>query len=312
MALLPTTPMLTSVDLSWVRVLHLEPTTVCNAACPQCARENPALFDADTNRSELSLSRTQELFSLEFARKLDKVFMCGNFGEPAAAKDTLEIFRFFREHNKQVTLGMNTNGSVRDHQWWQELAGIFSNSLDYVVFSLDGLDDTNHIYRRNTSWSRIMNNVQSFISAGGTAHWDMLIFEHNQHQVHQARDLARDLGFSWFRAKVSKRFATVSLSDIRPPVGFSLPNVKHSKRIRCHALNESSIYVSANGKVLPCCWFGEQVFALDPYAKELLDDWHALEQSWNTRPHPVCVRTCSQDELGTSFSKQWQIEEQLK
>jgi hypothetical protein len=44
------------------------------------------------------------------------------------------------------------------------------------------LEDTNHLYRENVEWKKIMENARAFISAGGTAHWDMLIFDHNKHQ----------------------------------------------------------------------------------------------------------------------------------
>lgn len=295
-----------------VKVLHLEPTTVCNAACPQCNRENPEFYQADQHESQLTLEQCQQMFDVDFIRGLDKMFMCGNFGEPAAADHTLEIYKYFRSVNPTITLGMNTNGSVRNTQWWQQLAEIFNQPLDYVVFSIDGLEDTNSIYRKNTVWNRLIANAKSYIAAGGSAHWDMLIFEHNQHQVQQCQELARDLGFSWFRAKVSKRFDSAPVQWLKPPQGYSLPNVVDSGAISCHAVNEQSIYVAANGHVMPCCWFGAEAFTLDSQAKSLLEDWSVLQSSWSKNPHRICRATCTQDTVGTSFSKQWKIEQQLR
>lgn len=294
-----------------IKVLHIEPTTICNASCPQCAREDINLYNPELHRSELSIKQCKELFDHEFISNLDKMFMCGNFGDPAASEDAIEIFKYFKHTNPGITLGMNTNGSIRNTAWWGELAQIFSNPLDYVVFSIDGLNDTNSIYRRNTSWRKIMENAQSYIDAGGSAHWDMLIYEHNQHQVNDCRQLARDMGFSWFRAKVSKRFVTTPVTFLNPPKGYSLPNNEVGP-ISCHAINEGSIYVAANGQVLPCCWFGGEVFTLDSSAKKLLNDWELLKQSWNDTPHRICHTTCARDITGTSFSKQWKIEEQLR
>jgi len=294
-----------------VKVLHIEPTTVCNAACPQCARENINLYNPSQHRSELSLVQCQTLFDQEFISGLDKMFMCGNFGEPAAAESAIEIFKYFRTVNHNITLGMNTNGSVRNTAWWRELAQVFNQPLDYVVFSIDGLEDTNHIYRRNTTWRKIVENAKSFIDAGGSAHWDMLIYEHNQHQIDECRQLAKQMGFTWFRAKVSKRFITTPINFLNPPNGYSLPNTE-TGAISCHAVNERSIYVAANGHVLPCCWFGSEVFTLDTNAQELLSDWRQLSDSWNSTPHRICQSTCAEDTQGTSFSKQWKIEEQLK
>lgn len=301
-------------DTAQIKVLHLEPTTVCNASCPQCHREDDRFFNSNRDSSDLVLEQVIENFSPEFIRNLDKMFMCGNFGDPAAGKDTVAIYQHFLAHNPGIVLGMNTNGSLRGVKWWQELAEIFSNPLSYVVFSIDGLEDTNPIYRRSTVWSKIMENAQAFIQAGGSAHWDMLIYQHNEHQIDQAKALAKEMGFTWFRAKVSKRFATNPVAFLQPPRQYQLPNVDNGPApIRCHALVEQSIYMAANGHVLPCCWFGAEVFTLDDRAQHLLEDWNnRLIPSWQTNPHRICSATCAVDDKGTSFSKQWKIEEALR
>jgi len=211
------------IDVSKIRNLHLEPTTLCNAGCPQCARY---LDDGSLNpilpQATLSLQDIQDLLPQNFIQQLDKIFMCGTFGEPAAAKDCLGMYEYFRQVNPKITLGMNTNGSVRTPDWWSQLGSIMSNISDFCVFSLDGLEDTNHIYRKNTQWSKIMHNVEAFIKAGGRAHWDMLVYEHNEHQVDQARQLAKDMGFKWFRVKVSHRFAYRNVFWLKPPKGAAL------------------------------------------------------------------------------------------
>ena len=79
-------------DTAGIRVLHLELTTRCQASCPQCSRMDPTLgYSADY---DLSLPRCKELFTEGFVRQLDKVFACGDFGDPAAAKDCLSILRW--------------------------------------------------------------------------------------------------------------------------------------------------------------------------------------------------------------------------
>ena len=313
MVLLPTVTMLKQFSNTSIKLLHLEPTTDCNVACPQCNRTiGLPYYDDKKDRSELSLDDIKKLFTVEFIKNLDKMFMCGNFGEPAAAKDCLDIFRYFKEVNPDITLGMNTNGSLRTKGWWKELAEIFSGPLDYVVWSIDGLEDTNHIYRVNAVWDKIIENSQAFISAGGSAQWDMLIFDYNEHQVDQAESLARELGFSWFRAKVSKRFDYAPVEFLEPPKSWNKPNVVEADKIECIALREQSLYVAANGEILPCCWFGAEAFSLDQKAKELTKDLTKLEHSWTSDPHRICLTTCGVDEQGTSFDKQWQRETQLR
>ena len=189
-----------------LKTVHLEITEACNASCPMCARninggeDNPHLKD-----NELSLEDCKTIFKPEFIAQLDRLYMCGNFGDPVAAKDTLEVFEYFRQNNAKMNLTMYTNGSAKKPEWWANLARVLGKNA-YVVFSIDGLEDTNHLYRQNTVWSKIVENAQAFIDAGGRARWDYIVFAHNEHQVETAEQLSRVMGFEKFQFKKSARF----------------------------------------------------------------------------------------------------------
>jgi MoaA/NifB/PqqE/SkfB family radical SAM enzyme len=189
-----------------IRTVHLEITDRCNAACPMCARNINGGEDNDQlPDTELTIDKIRQIFQPDFVKQLDRLYMCGNYGDPIAARDTLEAFRYFREINSRIDLSMHTNGSAKKPDWWKELAGVLGDR-GYVVFSIDGLEDTNHLYRQNTVWSRIMENVESFIKAGGRARWDYIVFAHNEHQVEEAEQLSKSLGFERFQFKKSARF----------------------------------------------------------------------------------------------------------
>jgi MoaA/NifB/PqqE/SkfB family radical SAM enzyme len=297
MVSLPTTQMLTSRN---IRVLHLEPTDVCQAACPQCARETDTDFDK-RYKHQLSVEMLEGILPEGFVAGLDKMFMCGNYGDPAAGNHTIKIYEWFRSQNPDITLGMNTNGAIGTTFWWHSLAKIFSKPQDYVVFSIDGLEDTNSIYRVNVNWNKLMANAEAFIAAGGRAHWDMLVYQHNQHQVDACERLAKEMGFSWFRAKVTKR---PLIGKLESPVGWHSPK-KNIVSIDCHALKEQSIYIDAQGRVSPCCWLGSR-------QRDFVTDFDSVQESWaSTSPNQVCVDTCGSDSLGTRFENQWQREVQL-
>jgi hypothetical protein len=278
------------------KVVHIEPTDVCQAACLLCARETDAEFDKQQHH-HLTVEQIKQHFSEDTIRGLDKMFMCGNYGDPAAGRHTLEIYRYFRSINPTIVLGMNTNGAVQNIAWWGELAGILDQPQDYVVFSIDGLKDTNHVYRQNVVWSKLMDNAQAFISAGGQAHWDMLVYKHNEHQVDHCEQLARDMGFTWFRAKVSRR---PYINGLEFPNGWQQPNV-NTGPIECIAIKDSSVYIDAQGRASPCCWLGSTQ-----------TNFVTLEQvqaTWATDPHPTCRATCSG--VNNSFTNQWQREVEL-
>ena len=282
--------------LSNIKVLHLEPTDVCQAFCPLCARETESTFDKNQH-NYLTVETIQQLIGDTTVKNLDKMFMCGDYGDPAASKHTLDIYRYFRRINPEITLGMNTNGAIQNTAWWQTLGEIFNRQNDYVVFSIDGLADTNYIYRRGVIWDKLLENAQAYIATGASAHWDMLVYEHNEHQVDACEQLAKELGFTWFRAKVSKRVSNIEW--LNPPKGWNSPVVSAGS-IECFVEKEQSIYVTAKGSLRPCCWHG--------YTNGVeLSEFDALKQSWNTdNCNAICRETCTKNATTTSFNNQWQ------
>ena len=286
------------LNLRRIKVLHLEPTDVCQAACPLCARETDPAFNKK-QQHHLTILHIQKHFSDRVIAGLDKVFMCGTYGDPAAAKYTMDIYRWVRQLNPVITLGMNTNGAIQNTFWWHELGRMFNQPRDYVVFSIDGLEDTNANYRRGVDWHKLMSNVDAYISAGGSAHWDMLVYQHNQHQVEECEQLARNMGFSWFRAKVSRR--VLSNSNLQTPTGWQMP-VTGKGPIQCHVLKEKSAYIDAQGRLSPCCWLGGS-------QNNIITDIKQVQTTWkSSTPNSTCQSACGTTDLQTSFSSQWQKE----
>ena len=284
-----------------IQVLHVEPTDVCQAACPLCARETDPNFNK-SSKHHLRIEHIQQHFNDRVIARLDKMFMCGNYGDPAAGYYTMDIYNYFRKINPNIVLGMNTNGAIQSTFFWHALGRLFNQPKDYCVFSIDGLEDSNPVYRKNVNWEKLMANANAYIAAGGSAHWDMLVYKHNQHQVDACEQLARDMGFKWFRAKVSKREPAIGLEA---PIGWQVPTYTVGK-IDCHVLKEKSMYIDAQGRLSPCCWLGatQQDF--------VKDDLATVKLTWKTdTPNLVCASTCSTNKNKTVFQDQWQREIRL-
>ena len=190
-----------------LRIIHLELTHRCNAACPMCARNiNGGAVNPDMPLSELSLADVKAILLPELIGRLKRIYACGNYGDPMVARDCLEVFRYLREHGPNLNLDLHTNGSARRPEWWRELAEIMKQGPHYLRFGIDGLEDTNHLYRRGADWKTVMRSAEAFIDAGGRAEWDFLVFRHNEHQVEEARKLAEDMGFKEFFVRKTGRF----------------------------------------------------------------------------------------------------------
>lgn len=167
-------------------------------------------FGGATNENlpltELRLNDIKSMFPKSFISQLKQIYICGNYGDAIMARDTLEILKYFREVNPTIALGLHTNGSGRTSDWWRQLGALLQQEHDYCRFSIDGLENTNHLYRRQTNWSTIMNSVTNFIDGSGRAIWEFIPFAHNVHQVTQARSLAKELGFEAFQVIKTGRF----------------------------------------------------------------------------------------------------------
>lgn len=191
--------------------VHWEPSDKCNSKCPMCPRYTADGYEVSTlSKTEWTLEQFKSAWPTEFIQNnLKKILACGNFGDPCACREFVDIYEYVRKLNPRIGLACNTNGSLRTPDWWARLGAVMredQNAGNYCTFSIDGLADTNHIYRRRTNFKKIMENVQAFIDAGGIAHWDFIVFEYNQHQVEEARNLAIEMGFKNFNIKRTTRW----------------------------------------------------------------------------------------------------------
>ena len=183
--------------------VHLEVTARCNAACPQCHRNySGGPKRINVQELELSLEDVKRILPVSFLQQLNLLYVNGNYGDGAVAKDIVEIFTYLREASPRLHLMLFTNGSVHTPDWWERLGGI----INEIYWGIDGLEDTNHIYRRHTSFKKIIANAEAFNKTADKSVWVFNVFKHNEHQVEEARELSKKLGFTDFVVRKTARF----------------------------------------------------------------------------------------------------------
>jgi sulfatase maturation enzyme AslB (radical SAM superfamily) len=155
---------------------------------------------------ELSLAEIASILPPISLSRMQFIHFCGNFGDPAVAKDLFPSLRYVRSCNQSMGIGLSTNGSVRPPAWWSKVGSILNRNNDVCRLAIDGLSDTNSLYRRGTQFKKIMENAAAFIKAGGNASWVFLVFRHNEHQIEEAQTLAESMGFKSFQLKRTSRF----------------------------------------------------------------------------------------------------------
>lgn len=261
-----------------LRSVHLEISSRCNAACPDCLRNYRGVDIIDTYPvRDMSLEEFKQIFSTEFLQQLDNFKINGNYGDFVTARDGVEIVEYIVRSNPRLSLEISTNASAKP-KIWERLA----KSKPIVYFRLDGLGNTHKLYRQNTDFDLVLDNAQKFIRSGGEAVWAMIKFDHNAHQINECERLSQDLGFARFDLvdagrntmpvfTADKRLSHI-IGDYRGSTDFDTlyNNYKYyevdptvavmsetsNREISCYAKKMQEVYVASNGEVYPCCWLG--------------------------------------------------------
>lgn len=250
--------------------LQVELTNKCNARCPLCSR---VLVDNLNNR-EISLKDFKLFFPETFLENINFVLFCGNFGDPIFCKDIIDIHEYIYSCNSDIQIKLNTNGGMRDPEFWSKLGSIYAKYRDTksaIAFGIDGLEDTNHLYRIGVKWDRLMENAKAFIATGANAEWTFIPFKHNQHQFEEIRRLHKELGFTRTNIQRCRRFdqwhvKSRYLSDgdkqylLEPADSEYFQGKKKKKHPescdkKCFLYHKKEIYVDCYGNVFPCCWY---------------------------------------------------------
>ena len=268
-----------------VREVHLEISSRCNASCPECPRNlrgGDVEDHGDYVVHDMSLSEAQQIFSREFLKQLRLITINGNYGDFIACRDGLKIVQYFAEANPNIKIEISTNASGQPKIW--SVLGAMPQ-ISNIMFRLDGLRDTHHLYRQYTDFDFIIRNAQQFIAAGGHATWAMIKFDFNLHQIAEAEQMSKELGFKRFELVDGGRDQTVVFTRdgvYSHTIGHPEPEIRNyqelldmrdyfrsrdghgeyyqsrvsAKKIVCQVEKSKSIYVQSNGQVYPCCWTG--------------------------------------------------------
>ena len=203
---------------STVTHMHIELSNHCNAACPMCPRfvDSTARVRPDLNLASITKEQFEKWFTPKFMKNIERILFCGTHGDPLMTKDVIEITDYIQKTSPNCHLFFHTNGGMRNAKFWEDFGKqlVSRNTKHRVVFSIDGLEDTNHLYRRNVNWNKLMENVKAFLSTGAVARWEFLVFGHNEHQIEEAKKLSKELGFADIEIKRALGFDSAKNGEL--------------------------------------------------------------------------------------------------
>lgn len=301
------------------KTLQVEITSLCQAGCIDCNRWRLHKDSTSSIQWQLNGVHThmQKYYPVQDWKKhigsfesVNQIQFCGNMGDPMAHPEIIEICQETQNIFPNVYLDISTNGGLGRLENYIALAGLGVN----ITFAMDGLEDTNHIYRRGVSWQKVQERFKAFIQAGGKASWQFVQFPHNEHQIDEARKLSQAWGFNNFelrqRFTKDEEFDALIVSSSDQPVDLQTRHreEKHTvNRMRIDyqkTLREYSDYkvdpgctaftgegwhhpcpqINVDGTLWPCCYTATLPFHVSQSMRQwyrdttshLPDDWNSL------------------------------------
>jgi MoaA/NifB/PqqE/SkfB family radical SAM enzyme len=287
-----------SIQIDNVDSIDLESTTFCNLHCPECLREvDKKWVGAILNTTHITGEQCKKWFNPDELINLTELKFCGAIDESAANPHLFDIINYFNEtfvkRNKDFMIDIRTNGSIKTTAWWEKLANTMPINHK-VVFGIDGADEVSEQYRVGSSFKKVINNATAFIKAGGLADWQFIEFEHNKHQIDEAQQKSKDLGFKAFSVMSSSRddrsgdIKHISVDSIKPPTSNSVimkAEKRQRSKITCESQgpNGKRILVNSLGIVTPCCFLNGYVHMPFSFKKTHKgdDEFYFKEPVWN-------------------------------
>ena len=226
--------------LEWI---DIELTSFCNIRCKGCFRVQSDYADQILNKTYLDINIIKERFQKEMFPNMKIINFCGSVDEPCSHPQFHDIVEHFASWGCHINVA--TNGSLRTTSWWEKLASIMPPSHK-VTWGIDGSDELSEVYREGSNFKKVEQNYRAFIAAGGKANWQFISFEHNEHQLEEAREKAKQEGFKEFKTIISHRKDTGGVKHKKL-------EVQESSCISCKYANQKRIFVNHMGNVIPCC-----------------------------------------------------------
>jgi radical SAM protein with 4Fe4S-binding SPASM domain len=186
-------------------------------------------------------------------------------GEPLLNSHFAAMVRLARE--RRIFVATSTNGHFLNPK---NVNGIIESGLSHLIISLDGTDQqTYEKYRVKGDFQKVTEGVQRLVAARKAAksvspfiELQFIVMRHNEHQMQQMRVLAQNLGVDKLAFKTAQVYNFEMESTVIPTLKeksrySQLPDgtwtIANKLRNRCHRI-WSSLVVTWDGKVVPCCY----------------------------------------------------------
>jgi len=175
--------------------LIVDPSNSCPLHCPGCLHNRTFQHKIGPDWPEGNLDpEVYSAFIKRFGPYASTVLFY-NWGEPLLNRHTPSFIRQAKSYLLHTSLSSNLSVKF-------DAEALVLSGLDYMILSIDGATRQSYEhYRRGGRFDLVLDNVRKLVEAKKRhkmatpmLSWQFLMFEHNKHEVEQAKALARELG----------------------------------------------------------------------------------------------------------------------
>ena len=242
-----------------------------------------------------------------------KINLCGNYGDPIYHPEFHDLVGQLKQRGCSIKI--DTNGSYRSAEWWQQLVTLFDGT-DTVVFSVDGTPENFTNYRINADWPSIERAMRICAQSSARTVWKYIVFSYNQDDIETVDQLRSQLGLTELEIRHSDRFDEQT-DHLKPTVEFvgskyntqqDWKNNQLSTDVDPRCANQKEHFISAEGYYAPCCYLQDHRFYYKtPFGKnksaysiaditlsQILTSPTTVEFYHNLSQQPGCQYNCPQ------------------
>tara|TARA_B100001123_G_scaffold213229_1_gene240756 strand:+ start:751 stop:1395 length:645 start_codon:yes stop_codon:yes gene_type:complete len=171
----------------------LEITTKCNLACYGCSRTNfPPEKTTDLSLEDIKLSckvfgPTQDLL------------IGGDLGDPLMHSKFIEAYNIICKNlipiDNKSTITIESNSSIRNANFYKKYLDVCKQNQHWkhiYRFSVDGMENSNHIYRVNAKWKKIQEAMDVMFKQNiVSVEWKYILFNHNLNDLFEVYDIIK-------------------------------------------------------------------------------------------------------------------------
>lgn len=262
--------------------ISFEPTTSCNLRCPECPSGLRA-FTRPTGMLQKDFFRQ----TIDEIHK-DLLYLIFYFqGEPYLNPGFLEMVRYAAD--KKIYTATSTNA----HYLTDENARkTVESGLDRLIISIDGTtQDTYKQYRVGGNIDKVIAGAKNIVkwkkelnSKTPFVFFQFLVVKHNEHQIEEIKQLAKEIGVD------EVRFKTAQVYDYENDPNQLIPSIDKFSRYKkgndgkyqpknklanqCWKLWHSNV-ITWDGLVVPCCFDKDAMHRLGNLKNESFKTvWH--------------------------------------